>query len=68
MNTENDSSDRVADILQRFQTLIDEDLSDNEIETRLKTDFTEEEQKIISETFLSLIEAGETERHFPLDS
>ncbi|MBW4421591.1 MAG: hypothetical protein KME13_20600 [Myxacorys californica WJT36-NPBG1] len=68
MNTENDSSDRVADILQRFQTLIDEDLSDDEIETRLKTDFTEEEQKIISETFLSLIEAGETERHFPLDS
>lgn len=67
MKTDNDSSDRVADILQRFQTLIDEDLSEDEIETRLKTDFTEEEQKIISETFLSLIEAGETERHFPLD-
>lgn len=67
MNIENDSSDLVADILERFQTLINENLSEDEIEARLKTDFTEEEQKIISETFLSLLEAGEAERHFPLD-
>lgn len=67
MNIENDSSDLVADILERFQTLLNENLSEDEIEARLKTDFTEEDQKIISETFLSLLEAGETERHFPLD-
>lgn len=67
MSLENDASDRVADILERFQTLIDENLSEDEIEARLKTDFTEEEQRIISETYLSLLETGETERHFPLD-
>ncbi|MBW4523581.1 MAG: hypothetical protein KME18_00080 [Phormidium tanganyikae FI6-MK23] len=68
MNAENDSSDRVATILQRFQALIDENLSEDEIETQIKMNFTEEEQKVISEAFLSLIQADETERYFPLDS
>lgn len=67
MSIENDSSDLVADILERFQTLINENLNEDEIEARIKTDFTEEEQKIISETFLSLLESEETERHFPLN-
>jgi hypothetical protein len=68
MNAENDSNDRIATILQRFQALVDENLSEEEIATQIKMNFTEEEQTVISEAFLSLIQDNETERYFPLDS
>lgn len=58
------STDELIDtILQRFQALIDEDLSDKEIEARIKTDFSEEEQKLITDTILGAIVSSEGERH-----
>lgn len=58
------STDELIDtILQRFQALIDEDLSEEEIEARIKTDFSEEEQKLITDTILGAIVSSEGDRH-----
>jgi hypothetical protein len=60
MNSTDDLTNR---ILQRFQTLIEEDLTEEEIEARIKTDFSEEEQKLLTETILGAIVSSEGERH-----
>jgi hypothetical protein len=52
-----------GEILQRFQAILEADLSEQEIETRLKTTFTEEEQQILTDTILGAIVASEGERH-----
>lgn len=51
------------EILQRFQALIDADLSEAEIEARLKTDFTDEEQSLLTDTILGAIVSSEGDRH-----
>ena len=52
-----------TDILQRFQTLIEEDLSEAEIEQRIQTDFTAAEQAILTDTLLGAIAASEGEKY-----
>lgn len=63
----NSTDELINTILQRFQALIDEDLSDEEIEARIKTDFSEEEQKLITDTILGAIVSSEGERHLGQD-
>lgn len=64
MNSTNDLTDT---ILQRFQALIEEDLTEEEIEARIKTDFSEEEQTLITDTILGAIVSSEGERHLGED-
>jgi hypothetical protein len=59
------SHDRTQSIMERLQALLEADLTDEELELRLKSDFTEEEQSMVTDLIMGEIEISESDRYFP---
>jgi hypothetical protein len=57
--------EHTQDILNRLKAILEDDLSDDEIAARIKKDFTEEEQAIVTDLILGDLEEEESERYFP---
>lgn len=62
------TNDSTQAILERFHALVDQNLSEEEIEARIKTEFTEEEQQIVTDLILGEIEMEESNHYFPDDA
>jgi hypothetical protein len=59
------SHDRTQSIMERLQALLNADLTDEELELRLQSDFTEEEQSMVTDLIMGEIQMTESDRYFP---